>query len=104
MMSIIFDKRHHVSRSARSIRPWYGGVAASLLAVSGLMWSLGGKNVKEDPSIRKMFYRGAKEHFTFITDHLMKVLRHRTAGSILRLLSIHPFRLKLRLKENQYKL
>src|SRR5690606_2664957 len=37
------DKRRHVGKPSRSKRLWYGGVAASLLAVFGLMWSLGGK-------------------------------------------------------------
>lgn len=37
------DKRRHVGKPSRYKRLWYGGVAASLLAVFGVMWSLGGK-------------------------------------------------------------
>ncbi len=37
------DKRRHVGKPSRSKRLWYGGVAASLLAVFGVMWSLGEK-------------------------------------------------------------
>lgn len=37
------DKRRHVGKPSRSKRLWYGGVAASLLAVFGVMWFLGGK-------------------------------------------------------------
>ncbi|GGH29482.1 DUF4974 domain-containing protein [Sphingobacterium alkalisoli] len=42
------DKRRYASKPSRSMRLWYGGVAASLLAVFGLLWSVGGKkDVKE---------------------------------------------------------
>lgn len=43
------DKRRYVSKSSsRSMRLWYGGIAASLLAVFGLMWSVSGRrDVKE---------------------------------------------------------
>ncbi|MBD1426293.1 FecR domain-containing protein [Sphingobacterium arenae] len=37
------DKRRHVGKPSRYKRLWYGGVAASLLAVFGVMWFLGGK-------------------------------------------------------------
>lgn len=46
------DEKRYVSRRSRSMKLWYGGIAASLLAVFGLMWSFGGKkNDREKPLV-----------------------------------------------------